>query len=137
MTLDLFEMVAALYVEPGGAYDGQDNVDLWPQARDARTYGGPWPVVAHPPCRRWGRYWFGSPLNPHRHRKGDDEGCFTAALGAVRAYGGVLEHPAYSHAWLAHRLPWPPAEGWQRDIGGGWCCHVEQGFYGHKARKPT
>jgi hypothetical protein len=55
----------------------------------------------------------------------------------VRRWGGVLEHPAHSHAWLAHGLPWPSARGWQRDVAGGWCCHVEQGAYGHKARKAT
>jgi hypothetical protein len=49
----------------------------------------------------------------------------------------VLEHPADSHAWLAHGLPWPPGNGWQCDITGGWCCQVEQGHYGHAARKAT
>lgn len=38
----------------------------------------------------------------------------------------------------AHDLPHPdPAGGWQRDIHGGWCCHVEQRWYGHRARKAT
>jgi hypothetical protein len=27
--------------------------------------------------------------------------------------------------------------GWQRDIFGGFVCYVEQGRYGHYARKPT
>ena len=53
-------------------------------------------------------------------------------------WGGVLGHPAHSHAWLAHGLPWPPATGgWQSDSTGGWCCHVEQGWYGHASRKAT
>ena len=131
-------MIAALYVDPAGCYAGIDGVELWDEARDARRYGGVWPVVAHPPCQRWGRFWHGSPLKPHRFELGDDGGCFAAALAAVRRWGGVLEHPAHSHAWLAHGLPWPPADGgWQRDIHGGWCCQVEQGFYGHAARKPT
>lgn len=130
-------MIAALFVESGGVYFRLPDVDPWDKARDARLYSGPHPVVAHPPCERWGRYWHGSPMKPHQFAKGDDGGCFAAALEALRKWGGVLEHPAYSHAWFAHGLPWPPAQGWQLDLMGGWCCYVEQGWYGHKARKPT
>jgi hypothetical protein len=50
----------------------------------------------------------------------------------------VLEHPAYSHAWRAHDLQWPLTFGWwPADKFGGLSCHVEQGHYGHVARKPT
>jgi len=130
--------VAALYVDPTGCYAGLDGVELWDEACDARRYDGPHPVVAHPPCQRWGRYWHGSPRKPHQYQLGDDGGCFAAALASVRRFGGVLEHPAHSHAWLAHGLPWPPATGgWQYDLTGGWCCHVEQGHYGHASRKAT
>jgi hypothetical protein len=64
-------MIAALYVQTGGCYSGLDGVDLWDEARDARGYAGPWPVVAHPPCERWGRYWHGSPRKPHRYLLGN------------------------------------------------------------------
>ena len=40
--------VAALYVEPKGCYVGVAGVDAWDEARDARRYAGPYPVVAHP-----------------------------------------------------------------------------------------
>jgi hypothetical protein len=131
-------LIAALYVQTGGCYYNLPGVDPWDRERDARRYAGPWPVVAHPPCARWGRYWGGGPTTWPRLVKGDDDGCFKAALASVRQWGGVLEHPAHSHAWLAHGLPWPPAAGgWQRDVDGGWCCHVEQAAYGHPARKAT
>lgn len=131
--------VAALYVEPDGAYAGIEGVDVWDEARDARAYAGPHPVVAHPPCQRWGRFWHGSPRKPHQFALGDDAGCFAAALAAVRRCGGVLEHPADSKAWAAHDLIAPPrAGGWvAADWQGGWTCYVEQGFYGHAARKGT
>lgn len=45
--------VAALYVETNGVYADLPDVELWDEARDARLYAGPWPVVAHPPCGRW------------------------------------------------------------------------------------
>lgn len=48
-------MIAALYVAKGGCYFGLDGVDPWDEARDARLYAGPHPVVAHPPCARWCR----------------------------------------------------------------------------------
>lgn len=132
-------MVAALYVEPDGAYAGLPGVDPWDEARDARLYAGPHPVVAHPPCQRWGRFWHGSPSNPHQFKLGDDGGCFAAALASVRRWGGVLEHPADSQAWEAFSLNKPPREGgWvAADWDGGWTCCVEQGFYGHIANKRT
>src|SRR5262245_45125893 len=120
-------MIAALYVAKGGCYYGLPNVDPWDEERDARRYAGPHRVIAHPPCERWGRYWHGSPLKPHQYRLGDDGGCFAAALAAVRKFGGVLEHPAYSHAWRAHGLQWPLTRGWwPADKFGGLTCHVEQ-----------
>ncbi len=72
------------------------------------------------------------------HKKGDDGGCFKAALHAARTYGGVLEHPAYSDAWAKFDLPIPSRSGgWQKGFCGGWSCHVEQGRYGHPAKKAT
>jgi hypothetical protein len=135
--------IAALYVETGGAYFGLPGVDPWDERRDARQYSGPYSVVAHPPCQRWGKLWAGQPLyikqTGIRQKKGDDGGCFESALKAARKYGGVIEHPWGSHAWPHFGLTVPPrAGGWIRaDERGGWTCCVEQGKYGHYARKPT
>lgn len=132
--------VAALYVQTGGVYFGLPDVDPWDEERDARLYAGPWPVVAHPPCERWGRYWFGGPTARVRRRKGDDGGCFAAAIAAVRRWGGVLEHPEASFAWAKFGLMPPPRGGGWVSAGlfdGGWTCCVEQGHYGHLARKAT
>lgn len=136
-------MIAALYVAANGSYIGLDGVDPWDENRDARLYAGPWPVVAHPPCQRWGKLWAGAPLvikrTGIRKVKGDDGGCFKAALEAVRRFGGVLEHPWGSHAWPHFALKVPPRTGgwYPADDFGGWTCCVEQGRYGHYARKPT
>lgn len=131
--------IAALYVQSAGCYFDLPAVDPWDEARDARGYDGPLPVVAHPPCQRWGRYWGGSPRKPHQYRKGADLGCFGAALTAVRNWGGVLEHPKDSHAWAEYGLtPPPPTGGWfKADALGGWTCCVDQGHYGHFAGKAT
>lgn len=131
--------IAALYVETDGTYTQLPQVEAWDIGRDARKYEGPWPVVAHPPCQRWGRFWHGSTRKPHQFKLGDDGGCFEAALTAVRRWGGVLEHPADSNAWRVFCLNAPRREGgWIRaDFCGGWTCYVEQGFYGHFSRKPT
>jgi hypothetical protein len=132
-------MIAALYVLDGGPYFGLPGVDPWPESRDARLYGGPHPVVAHPPCARWGRYWSGGPSAKVRRELGDDGGCFASALASVRLWGGVLEHPEASHAWRAHGLLAPPQSGgWisAGDYMGSTCC-VAQGNYGHRAQKLT
>lgn len=130
-------MIAALFVQKNGHYYGLPDVDPWDEARDARLYDGPHRVVAHPPCARWSRL-AGLVQARWGHKKGDDGGCFASALASVRRWGGVLEHPAWSDAWPTFMLPQPsPQGGWQRGFCGGWSCHVEQGRYGHRAKKAT
>ncbi len=129
-------MIAALYVETDGCYFGVPGVDPWDQARDARKYAGPWPVVAHPPCDRWHLL---SAVNHKRwgFKINEDDGCFKAALDAVRTWGGVLEHPAQSRAFRFHGIPQPKSRGWQRTFDGDWITEVDQAAYGHRARKST
>jgi hypothetical protein len=135
--------VSALFVQTDGSYYGLEGVDPWDEARDARKYAGPYPVVAHPPCQRWGKLWAGQPLwikrTGERKIKGDDGGCFESALASVRKWGGILEHPWGSHAWAHFGLNKPSRNGgWiSADFEGGWTCCIEQGRYGHYARKPT
>jgi hypothetical protein len=132
-------MIAALYVETNGVYFGRTDVDPWDESRDARQYAGPWPVVAHPPCQRWGSLaianfarWGGE-----HNRPGNDGGCFLAALIAVRKWGGVLEHPAKTRAWKFFGLTRPSSSGGWSPCDCGWVCEVWQSVYGHKANKAT
>lgn len=106
-------MIAALFVERGGVYyDPALAADV-----------DPWGLVE-------ARY-------PHL-RRGEDGGRFAAALAAVRRWGGVLEHPAYSAAWSAFELPRPTPGAWTRTLTDpGWVCEVWQSAYGHRARKAT
>lgn len=130
--------VAALFVETGGSYFGLPGVDPWDEARDARLYRGPHPVVAHPPCQRWGNMafvnfarWGGDHNLP-----GNDGGCFEAALHAVNSFGGVLEHPKNSRAWARFGLTKPVRGAWIKS-GIGYTCEVWQSAYGHRANKAT
>lgn len=128
-------IVAALYVLQDGPYSTLPKVDLWDEARDARLYAGPHPVVAHPPCGRWGMFF-------HKGGKahaglGDDHGCFKHALACVDAYGGVLEHPWRSKAFGTFGLPRPERGAWHCTLEGGWVTEVDQGRYGHRAIKAT
>lgn len=132
-------MIAALFVEIDGCYFNIPGVDPWDIKRDARLYDGDHPVIAHPPCQRWGRFWHGSTRKPHQFKLGADEGCFEFALNTIRRCGGVIEHPADSNAWRVFGLNKPKRSGgWiKADEYGGFTCYVEQGHYGHFSRKGT
>lgn len=132
-------MIAALFVDSDGPYFGLSGVDPWSLGRDARRYKGPYPVIAHPPCKRWGRYAKGGPSAKRTFLVGDDDGCFAHALWAARTFGGVIEHPEGSYAWEWFGINNPrQGKGWIRaDNYGGWTCSVAQGNYGHKSRKMT
>lgn len=132
-------MIAALFVQSNGTYFNDPRFDPWDELRDARKYKGPWPVIAHPPCQRWGRLGL---ANWHRwggehNRPGNDQGCFASALASVREYGGVLEHPAGTMAWPAFGIPRPKPFRWDRVSAREWVCEVWQSAYGHRANKAT
>lgn len=131
-------MISALYVENGGCYYELGGVDPWDEKRDARLYNGPYPVVAHPPCQRYGKF---AKINFNRwggehNRPLNDGGCFASAIAAVNCWGGVLEHPAQSYAWPLYNLVKPSGDGWISS-GIGWVCEVWQSAYGHKSNKKT
>lgn len=132
-------MITALFVMKNGPYFNISGIDPWDESRDAKLYCGPHPVIAHPPCERWGRYWSGGPSASVKRILGDDNGCFESALSSVRTYGGVVEHPEASHAFKRYDLPLPNWHGgWTPpDKYGGRSCCVSQGHYGHPARKMT
>jgi len=130
--------VVALYVDARGSYPSTVE-EWWDESRDARKYTGDLPVVAHPPCTRWCRL-AGLVEARWGYKRGEDGGCFAAALATVRRVGGVIEHPAYSDAWAAYGLPRPPTGGGWVDgaiPGEEWTCYVEQWRYGHLAKKAT
>lgn len=120
-------MVAALFVRRGSPYYrlGCDCYDI---QRDARTFAGPGPVVAHPPCRAWGRL-----RHLAKPREGERELAFLA-VDFVRRFGGVLEHPQASRLFCEARLPLP---GGLPDEFGGFSVEVDQVHWGHRARKRT
>lgn len=120
-------MPAVLYARRNSVYKSL-RCDVYDAERDARTYHRSAPVVAHPPCRAWGRlYTFAKP----RH---DERDLALHAVRTVRRCGGVLEHPAFSTLWDVAGLPLP---GHATDAHGGYTIAVDQSWWGHRAPKRT
>lgn len=114
-----------LFTAPKSPYPalGRECYDL---ARDARTYVGSAPVVAHPPCRAWGR------LSHMAKPRDDEKDLGIYALCTARMNGGVVEHPAGSK--LFDVIGVRPGT---RCRSGGWIMPVWQSWFGHVARKNT
>ncbi len=120
-------MVAVLFARADSVYKTLVGADVYDIERNAKTWTGGCAVVAHPPCRAWGRLrYFAKP------RKGE-RGLAIWAVRQVRTWGGVLEHPAGSRLWLKAGLPLPGS----RDRFGGWTLPVHQHWWGHRAEKAT
>lgn len=122
--------VAALFVRADSIYKTMPGVDAWDIERDARGWLGGSPVVAHPPCRLWGKLrQFARAADPAAERR-----LAVQAVQAVQANGGVLEHPAESTLWAHLGLPTP---GRAPDRFGGWTAEIRLCDWGHKAEKLT
>lgn len=130
--------VAALFVARRGEspYWSMDGVDCWDEERDAMRFRGSEPVIAHPPCRLWGTFWWKAARYdgwPKGKGKGEDGGMFRFALEMVRRNGGILEHPYSSSAWAAHGV----SRTGETDLYGGTFYDVDQGWWGYLAPKRT
>lgn len=125
---DEMKTVAALFVRRDSVYKLMAGVDAWDDERDALRYDGSDPIVAHPPCRLFGRL--------HKFAKADDAERDLAyfSVELARRNGGVVEHPAHSRLWHDMGLPSPQGGA---DRWGGHAVELVQFAFGHKALKPT
>lgn len=120
--------VAVLFARADSHYKAIAGCDVYDIERDARTYAGPHPVIAHPPCRAWGL------LRQFAKPRHDEKALAPWAIEQVRRFGGVLEHPAGSTLWPTLGLPEPGAG---RDQFDGWTLGIHQHWWGHRAEKAT
>jgi hypothetical protein len=118
--------VAILFARSDSVYKHLPGCDVYDIDREARRWPGGAPVVAHPPCRAWGR------LRHFARPREDEKALALWAVDQVRAHGGVLEHPATSTLWQAAGLPVP---GHSVDAYGGWTKPICQYWFGHRAEK--
>ena len=119
--------VSVLFTCKDSYYHQMEGVECYDIQRDARTFTGSTPVVAHPPCRAWGK------LKHFARPRLDEKELAIWAISQIRKCGGVLEHPSGSSLWPHLNLP----TGRNIDQYGGWTLKVDQLWWGHEARKTT
>jgi hypothetical protein len=120
--------IAVLCVAKNSVYKSIEGIEVYDIERDARTFNGDSPIVAHPPCRAWSAFC--------RHQAKPEIGERDLAPYCVEwleKCGGVLEHPAHSRLWIELGLPKPgePAR------NGLWSMKVQQSWWGDKRSKNT
>jgi len=120
-------MISVLFAREDSVYKTMPDLDVWDKQRDARNFTGNNPVVAHPPCRAWGR------LRKFANPEKGERALSILAIRLIRKNGGVLEHPKSSTLWKKAGLPAPG----KRDCFGGFTLGVNQHWWGHKAEKAT
>ncbi len=119
--------VAVLFAREDSIYKELPGCDVWDKERNAMIYDDDLPIVAHPPCRAWGQ------LRKFAKPEPGERNLARLAVALIRKNGGVLEHPKSSQLWSDQQLP----EGQAVDEYGGFTLHVDQYWWGHKARKST
>lgn len=115
--IDQVKPHAVLWVSIPTVYTKFRGLELYNIERNAHTYTGPGPIIAHPPCGPWGRlkgqcFW-------------EDESHGIKAMQLVHHYGGVVEQPVGSTLFYRHGR-----------ISGS-IIRVNQFDYGHRTIKPT
>ena len=122
------DFVAILCAREDSIYKSLPGCDVYDIDRDAISFSGGLPVIAHPPCRSWGR------LRKFSKPRPGERDLARFCVRAVQMCGGVLEHPTASSLWADMNLPRP---GEVPDEFGGYSLQVSQFWFGHRAEKST
>lgn len=133
--------VAVLCAARKTSYREIPGVEIYDEVRDARTFPGGMPVIAHPPCRRWTT--FGANMLKATAKHGnrlptDAEIKQERELGLwcarqVQENGGILEQPAGSKLFESAGLPLPGLPQSPESFS----LHVWQAWWGYPLKKGT
>lgn len=118
--------IAVLFVRKDSIYK-KLRVDCWDKERNAQLYNRNNAIIAHPPCRMFGKLKAFAKGVPGEKQLAYD--CITI----IRRNGGILEHPRHSSLWPELNLPLPG----KKDEYGGYTICINQHWFGHKAEKNT
>ncbi len=118
--------IAVLFAMSDSIYKTFPECDVYDADRNALTFNGGKPVIAHPPCRLF------SKLRRFSTADKSEKKLAYWAVDTVRKNGGVLEHPFKSKLWEEKNLPKPN----QKDKW-GFTIALPQFWFGHKALKRT
>lgn len=121
------EKIPVLFTLPGSNYTKYSFTDCYDVNRNALNYSGQKAIIAHPPCRLWGRL-------SHLSKAPKSERLLAIwAVIKVRANGGILEHPAGSRLFRKMLIPLDGSP----DQYGGFVISINQHWFGFKAKKRT
>lgn len=120
------ELAAVLYARKNSIYKTIEGLQVYDEKRDARTFNNDLPVIAHPPCRLFGR------LKHFSNAPAAEKQLAYHAIESIKKCGGVLEHPAFSTLWSEMDLPLPGVF-----KGNGFTYPILQSWFGHKCPKAT
>lgn len=93
--------VAALFVRRDSIYKTMPGVNAWDADRNARLWPGGCPVIAHPPCRQWGR------LRQFAHGDDYEKSHGPWAANQVRRWGGYWSTRRNQHCGALPVCPLP------------------------------
>lgn len=119
--------IAALFCRRDSHYKALPGVDVYDEDRDALTWPGGVPGIYHPPCRSWGKL-----KGMAKPQEGERELALWS-IAMCRRFGGVVEHPLNSALWRESGCLSPGV----RDEYGGVLITLNQGDFGHRARKAS
>lgn len=119
--------IVILFARKDSIYKKFIECDVYDKDRDALTFDADNVIIAHPPCRLWGR------LRHFSKAPDNEKNLALWVIDMIRKNGGILEHPANSKLWSEKNLP--PINKYDRY--GGFIISYPQFYWGHKANKNT
>lgn len=119
--------IPVLFTAHNSLYNDNDIFDCYDVERDAFSYTGRSPLIAHPPCRLFSR------LRKFSTAAIKEKQCAFFALARIRRFGGILEHPRSSTLWQDGNFNLDGSV----DEYGGFLRSVNLSWFGFPAQKKT